>query len=338
MYAFALACLVAVPSVLQNPGAEPEPQARAQPAVAQKAKKAPEAWSKLERLAGGEWIASGEGAPPNFHRFWFGPGKRSIWSHTRSDKDLAAYPKAEAVYYWHPGTKALRSISVAEGGTVADQTLRWNGDTLVTDLDYFVAGSKAEFASRWEFDGTEAYKWSLFSKTPNGLAEAMKVQFGHSDELRPLPEIAPPIFEAAAPLAFLAGLTGTWKAVIHGDSKKNAMGATQFRFEAGGHCLAVRGGEGDAGRRRPFQGIAFWHPGSKSVQYLQIDDRGELREGTVRAEDDGTAVFELQVYAGDQASSLVERWKPSSESTIQIERSAESADGRTHVVQLQLTR
>lgn len=338
MYAFALACLVAVPSVLQNPGAEPPAQSAARPAAAQKPGKTPEDWSKLERLAGGEWIASGEGAPPNFHRFWFGPGKRSIWSHTRSAEDLAAYPKAEAVYFWHPGTKTLRGISVAGGGTVADQTLRWNGETLVTDLDYYVAGNKAEFASRWEFQGAEAYSWSLFSKTPNGLAEAMSVQFDHSDELRPLPEIAAPIFKPAKPLAFLAGFGGTWNAVVHGDSKKNAMGATQFRFEADGHCLTVRGGEGDAGRRRPFQGMVFWHPESKSVRYLQIDDKGELREGTVQAEEDGTAVFELKVYAGDQTSSLVERWKPSSESAIQVERSAKSADGRTHVIQLQLTR
>lgn len=319
MYAFALASLVAVSSVLQEPAAET----------------AQTPWSRLSRLAGGEWIASGEGAPPNFHRFWFGPGQQSIWSHTRNAERLQVYPKSEAVFFWHPGEERLRALSVSDGGLVFDQVLRWQGEILETELEYYVADNKVEFASRWEFDGEKAYDWSLFAKTPQGLSKSMSVRFDHSEELRPLPEVARPQFTPADPVAFLAPLVGRWNAVVHGDSKALAMGTSDFRFEAGGHCLIVQGDEADDGRRRPFQGMAFWHPGHKSVQYLQIDDRGELRTGTVRAAED-SLVFDLQVFRSGSTSTVTERWKTASEDSFEVERTARSADGRTQRVQLRL--
>lgn len=264
-----------------------------------------EAWHKLTRLAGGEWIAAGEGAPPKFHRFRYGPGQRSLWLHTRNANELEVWPKSESVFFWHPGEMTLKFFSVAAGDALVDGVLAWKGERLDTSFDYHLAGRKLEYVSRWAFEGKKAYDWSLYSRTTSGLAEAMQVRFIHQDELRPLPDSAPPKHKPSEKLAFLNMFAGPW--IVTGANQDAPLGRLEFSWAAGGSAMLVELRDASEQARSLTRGIMYWHPERKQVRLLEIGGDGEVQEGSVHQIEGGVSL-DLQAFTGDGEAHLTEHW------------------------------
>ncbi|MFT7676270.1 MAG: hypothetical protein ACI8QC_000240 [Planctomycetota bacterium] len=294
-----------------------------------------DAWTKLTRLAGGEWVAGGEGAPNNFHRFMYGPGKRSLWLHTRNADKLAQWPQSESVYYWHPGSKTLRALSVGTGDALVEIGLEWQDERLDADLAYHISGRKLTYVSRWAFEGNKAYDWSLFTRTKTGLAEAANFRFTHQDELRPLPEIAPPSFKPSEKLAFLDDFTGDWDVIAGGADAPH--GRLNFRWAAEGSAMLVEVKDLSAEAVSLTRGIMFWHPELKQVRLLEIGAQGEVQEGTVTATENGVSL-DLQVFNADVSAHLTELWSKGPDGVFHGTKKRQVGNGPIEASQVMLRR
>ena len=309
--------------VCQEPTAESKLSAAAQ---------FPAEWVKLQRLAGGEWKQESEDDLGRFHRFRLGPGKRSLWAHTRDASKLAEWPKSEAVYYWHPGQKITKGIAVGDSGTLFDGELHWMDQTMQVDFAYYLPErDPLSFVSRWEFSGNQSYQWSLFSKSSAGLTQTGSMRFVHAAQPRPLPEIAPPIFQPSARLKFLDHLTGSWEL----SSKKNvpskeksarkkgkkapSSASVTFRWAAGGEALLIHQMPAEGSKIPAAEGMVFWHPKQTKVRYLLVDERGAVTEGKLEPVEDVVS-FQATRFDGEVQSTFQERWIGDESSGIRLER------------------
>lgn len=319
MIAHGMLCLLAAVA-LQSPAGQ-SPQA--------------EAWEKLTRLASGEWVAGGEGVPPNFHRFRYGPGQRSLWLHTRNADKPNEWPKSEGVYFWHPGEKTLKSVSVAAGDALVDAVLEWKGDRLDTSFDYYLAGRKLEYVSRWSFEGTDAYDWSLYTRTESGLAEAMQVRFTQQDKLLPLPDKALTTLKPSETLAFLDIFKGPWIVTAAGDDAP--IGRLDFSWAAGGSAMLVELHGASKQAESLTRGMLYWHPELKQVRLLEIGADGEVQEGSVTQIEGGVSL-DLQAFAGDGVAHLTEHWTEEPNGSFKGEKTRQVAGDSVQRSQLNLRR
>ena len=328
MQTFTPACLLVI-------GCAQSIHAEVEPAVSVEV---PAELKKLHRLAGGEWSAKGENAPSLFHRFRPGPGEHSLWAHTRDSTKLDQWPKSETIYYWHPGEEVIKCMAPAAGGPLFDGSLRWLDESLQFEISYFIPNAEhSNYVSRWNFDGARAYDFTLYLKTSQGLNEIMNVNFEHSAQLRPLPEIAPPLFQATPKLQFLEDLTGSWSVTQYPREGASAQATMEFLWRAEGHVLTIRRTAPKGSALRSAEGMLFWHPEAKTVNYILVDDQGALLEGTVQSEGEAV-VLRGQLFYGSDQDQIVESWASSGSDGLSVKTERMSMDSKKQVTQLQLVR
>ncbi len=120
----------------------------------------------FERLVGGEWDIS-----ILSHRFQWGIGHHTVLA---KSYDKAGNLAAEARWFWHPGEQTIKGYSIdASGGSFAEMTTRFEGDTLINTLETITPEGTAAYTGRWVFTDSDHYDWTLFAIGPDGEEKEM---------------------------------------------------------------------------------------------------------------------------------------------------------------------
>jgi hypothetical protein len=112
----------------------------------------------------------------SYQVFEWAVGGKAIRARSYFATDDAPVLVGEGAWFWHPGDGVIRGYQLAEGMglDLFDYRSRWEGDTLVSDLvAYDAEGVASEYHETWEFAGRDAYEWTLYAKTPDGMQKAM---------------------------------------------------------------------------------------------------------------------------------------------------------------------
>lgn len=123
----------------------------------------------FSRLVGGSWKIG-----PFRHAFEWGIAKSSVISRSY---DAEGNLSAEARWFWHPGEQAIKGYSVdATGAFFAEMTTSFDGSLLINELTTFATdGSTSDYTGKWNFKTEDSYDWTLYSRTDEGLVEAMSM-------------------------------------------------------------------------------------------------------------------------------------------------------------------
>jgi len=125
----------------------------------------------FERLIGGKWYFEG-----SYHVFEWGVGQKMV--HTRSyfTSDGKDRLVSEGSWFFHPKNGEIKGHVAATdmGIDLFTYTTRFDGDRMLNDLTaYSEDGAVSTYLEEWVFTGKDAYEWSLYARTENGLAKAM---------------------------------------------------------------------------------------------------------------------------------------------------------------------
>jgi len=168
------AAVVAAVVVFSEGGGRPlaaqEPQAEAFKAGA-------EQLAIMGRLDGGKWWVK-DGKPLNaYHVAEWSVNKKMLHIRTFFPAESGDKLFADAVYFWHPGRKAVAGYAVSPGGEVYDGTFKFDGDTWTQEFQHFSPKGTVDYRETWVFSGDDEYTWTLFQKTGDGLKKQMEATF-----------------------------------------------------------------------------------------------------------------------------------------------------------------
>lgn len=129
--------------------------------------------ASFARRIGGEWrvtFASGENG---FQAWRWGPEKHSIRKMDDAlEEDVSLW--GGEVYYWHPGRKQVRTLSVhgdipGVGRGVGEGSITFKGETAEGVLDLHQPCGRRKLGVRWSFDRIDKYHDTLLEDNGAGL-------------------------------------------------------------------------------------------------------------------------------------------------------------------------
>lgn len=249
----------------------------------------------------------------------WGPGEHSISAHTVGS-DGGGNPWRElAVYYWHPGHKQIRVLSLhpdipALGRGVAEGSVEFDGQTFTGVMDLYQAGHPTRkhrrMATRWTFDGPDRYHEALLENSGRGFETLAEWDYVRSMERGQ----KPPRHDGEAPapsenLKPFVPLLGGWEELRDGDVEGAHHSRLSFEWAEYLDIVAVRldTANPDQSPSHRFDVYLYHHVGAGTLRCLALSGSGGVYEGDVTLLPDGALQSELRGFEGDQETGLIVR-------------------------------
>ncbi len=120
---------------------------------------------------GGRWKTTALAGTDTYDTWHWGPGRNSIRKMTAGTAPSGEPWHAMSVFFWHPGRKEVRTLSVSPTFRgVSEGTFTFDGKEADGLVDMHQTIGHRVFGRRWTFEGPDAYHDELLDKVPEGFS------------------------------------------------------------------------------------------------------------------------------------------------------------------------
>lgn len=238
------------------------------------------------RLTEGQWRVDEIGMYNVYHRFDWGPGKRSLLTTSYNiSEDGIDWPFQQGVYYLEPGSDQIQGLRW-EQGKVYDDVVAMDGDSWEVEYQQFTGKSSAKMTDRWDWaDDGQSFKWTNLLE---GDVEWIAANFVHEPRGRSAMPITPDADvdpRELSPLAWLAGKQ--WDVEAKTADGRAVDNRVSYEWGVNKSVLIAHTHAQEEGGEKPTSDTYFyWHGGENAIRATSIYAWGLVTEGTVRKDGD----------------------------------------------------
>lgn len=263
----------------------------------------------FERMVEGEWRLGSESGWNQFHRWQWGPGKRSIIRQTYGTDNEGDPWRTLAVYYHDPQQNHIAVFGMHRdipgiGRGLSEGTISFDGDTAegVSELRQSARpgtgdGALRNMAVKWSFTGNEHYIDTLLEDAGRGFAAIAEWKRVRSDELTPLPAVAEADAKPSGPLSAFAPLAGqTWSSTIERPGADPLAIRTTIEWIPYIHAIHARiSTPTDAAETTPLlEAFIYQHPAAGTLHALALAADGTVYKGALTVLESGSMQFTME--------------------------------------------
>lgn len=286
--------------------------------------------ASLAPMLGGEWRVAFANGTKQFDRWSPGPGGHSIASQTFGT-DAAGNPwRVLSVYYWHPGRRQVRVLSLhpdvpGVGRGLAEGIVQTGREDLSVLLEMRQSGRgdrTRKLETRTLFDGPDRYRATLLEDAGTGFAPIAEWEYLRSRELSSKPVVAAAAITPSERFrAFEPLLAQTWEA--EGVSMQGTPFRVQTTFEWVPYIEVVVARAAlvaASGERTPLlEAYILRDVRSETSRVLALTSAGAVLEGGLTCLDGGALEFDLTEATREGQDSDVRASDPSARRQVRVD-------------------
>ena len=253
----------------------------------------------------GEWQVTFQSGTSMYHTWSWGPGEHSITRVTDGSGAGGEPWRSLHVYYWHPGLEEIRSLGLSPYARgVGEGPMTFDGTSGHAELTLHQTPGPRTMATRWTFDGPDAYVDELLEDTGSGYETLVALKLERSNTIAE--RVVHGIEHAPEPTMFLQALTPmideVWTTSI--DSRSTTIETTvewiphADYVHVQSHAVTMQGD-----RSLVLDAYAYHHTGTGRLRGLALTADGGVHEGTWTVLEDGRVEFDATSYLGDAVAS-----------------------------------
>ena len=275
---------------------------------------------------GGRWKMTTLAGTDTYDTWYWGPERNSIRKMTAGTAPSGEPWHAMSVFFWHPGRKEVRTLSVSPAFRgVSEGTFTFDGQKAAGLIDMHQTTGHRVLGKRWTFEGPDRYHDELLDKVPEGFSlqnewRRFRVEAPSEDELaaeRTRTAAARPS-EFIKPLERLLGHIWEGKAVLEvaAPPPADTLPTTRTTFEYVPDADAIYGRvqtlDADGTPSHSMDLYLYHHTGARVLRCLALansnDGDGVVYEGDITPGDNGRWLrLDLRAHQSSGVSTIEAR-------------------------------
>lgn len=127
----------------------------------------------LARFVGGAWIGQGKHSKDDFRTrvvYEWGLNRKVLKAKSYLTGEKGEQLVYESVFFWHPGKKQIRFISVAAHGGIFDGAMEPKGDTIECVFESWSGDKATTYRQKIHFTDDDHTEWTVHVKKGNEWA------------------------------------------------------------------------------------------------------------------------------------------------------------------------